>query len=307
MNKVMMQFFIVAVLSAQLIASELTRTELSFERDENGNINPKVYIPIYYGANNQFYSGIGYTAFNTQSVEELANFTDSKIADVSDVQTLELNYISYISKYEGFDISIGVGSLFSQIKNNEFGYINDSGNYISLDNATKLDIQRHGILLQLEIPISTFLSTRLSTNVAPFSTISVDQETLIKPLISEVGMSQSSTTQELSYAVKFEAQTSFKGWIDFGLVAYYDYQPLKYDIAEVSDNGSSYVFETVTKDTLETTMGVTGKIVINVDVMGGLKPSFGYGIEKFERTSKNDDIKNTYDRTIMTLGLEKRF
>lgn len=310
------------LLSALLNASEstfgediLTRTNISFNIDDNGNLNPSIFVPFYYGNNNQFFSGVGYSSGNTLEVDKLTNFSDSKNSYVSNSQDLLINYISYNTSLFGFNVSIGAQSTFSKEKNNEFGYIHDSedvfGNgtdyYVAFDNSTELDIARHAIRADILLPFGQYFVSRLSTSISPYTSIGVKQSTIFKPLVSETGTSSSSTVQEISYNFRYEAQTNTGTFFNLGLVASYDYQPLKYELAQLANNGSAYEFETNTIDTTEVRTRYIVKVLFDTEVIGGLNPSFGYGIENLERKNNLTGETVSTDKTIFTLAVEKRF
>jgi hypothetical protein len=60
------------LLSSLLIASALnandTLTQINFEQDEAGNLNPNIFIPIYWNDANSVYSGIGYTSSTSKNI-----------------------------------------------------------------------------------------------------------------------------------------------------------------------------------------------------------------------------------------------
>ena len=64
------------LISSTLSADILTRTNLSFNMDDDGNLNPSLFVPVYYGSENQFFSGLGYTSSNTKEIEAIDNFSD---------------------------------------------------------------------------------------------------------------------------------------------------------------------------------------------------------------------------------------
>jgi len=194
------------LLSSTLVATEeiptpdgTTLTDISFNMDDDGNLNPSLFIPIYYGDSNQFYSAIDFTSTNSKEVTSLDAFNDSKNALISSSKDLTINYLSYKTSLFGADVSIGVESTISYIENNEFGYIHDSENlfgkgndyYIAFDNEIELDIQRHAIRADIVIPMGKDFTSRLSVSIAPYTTIGVEQSTIFKPLINETGTSSS--------------------------------------------------------------------------------------------------------------------
>lgn len=297
------------------ILNDFTLTNISFNMDEDGNLNPSIFIPIYYGSSKQFYSAIGYSSTNSQEVEVLDKFNDSKNAFISSSKDLTLNYITYKSSLFEYAVSVGIESSFSDVENNEFGYIHDSNNffgngtdyYISFDNNVELDIQRHAITADIVVPMGEYFSSRLFTSISPYTTIGVNQSTIFKPLVNETGTSSSSTVQDLAYTFRYDGLIKTGTFFDIALVAYYDNQPLKYDIAQIAESGENYIFETNTIDLNEITTRFIGKILLDIEVLGELNPSIGYGIEKIDRKNNITNETISTDKTFFTVGFEKMF
>lgn len=296
-------------------ADETTLTDISFNMDDDGNLNPSLFIPIYYGDSKQFYSAIGFESSNTKEVKTIDNFNDSKNGAISSSNDLTLNYISYKSSLFGFDVSAGIDTTFSNIENNEFGYIHDSNDvfnkgedyYIAFDNEIELDIQRHSFRADIVLPFGSYLTSRLSTTISPYTNIKVKQSTIFKPLVEETGSSSSSTVQDLAYGFTYEMQTKLDSFIDIGFTTSYDNQPLKYNIAQLTTNGTNYIFETNTVDINEVTTSYMVKLLFNKEVLGGLKPSLGYGMKNVD-TKDNISGETTSNNTaIFSVGFERRF
>ena len=291
------------------------RTSLTFSSDKDGNLNPTLFIPVYYGDHDQFFSRVGYTSSNYKDTSTVDGFNDSKYALVSASKELLVNYISYKTSLSGFAVSVGAQSTFSHINNNEFGYIHDSANlfangtdyYISFDNEVELDIKRHALRGDIYLPFKEYFKSRLSTSISPFTTIGVKQSTIFKPLVTQTGTSSSTTTQSLAYNFLYEFRLKTGTMVDFGGLASYNNQPLKYDLAQLAQSGSSYIFQTSTVDTTEVRSNYLVKLIFNIKVMGGLNPSIGYGIEKLD--IKNNITKKllSTQKTLLTFGFEKRF
>lgn len=303
------------LLVSSLSAEDSTLTDISFNMDDDGNLNPTLFIPVYYGDSNQFYSAIGFTSTNSKDVDSLDSFNDSKNAIISSSKDLTLNYITFKTSYFGFDISVGAESTISYVENNEFGYIHDSANffgngrdyYIAFDNEIELDINRHAIKADIVLPIGELFTSRLSTSISPYTTIGVEQSTIFKPLVNETGTSSSSTVQDLAYSFKYELEIKTGTMIDIGFLASYDNQPLKYDIAQLAKFNNNYVFKTNTIDTNEVTTSYMAKIIFNKEILGGLKPSIGYGVENLDSKDNLSGETSSSDKTIFSIGFEKRF
>jgi len=297
------------------LSDTFTLTRISFDMDEDGNLNPNLFIPYYYGSQQQFYSSVAYSSNNLTESNVLDNFNDSKNALVSNSEDFTLNYITYKTSFFGLQTSFGIESTFSTIDNNEFGYIHDSddifGNgsdyYIAFDNTIELDIQRHALRADIVIPMSKYFSSRLFASISPYMSINVSQSTIFKPLINETGTSSSSTTQDISYTLRYDGLIQTGTFVNIGLEAYYDAQPLKYNIAQLAQKSGSFLFETNEIDTLETTTRFIAKLLFDVEVLGGLNPSLGYGIEKIQTKDNLTGDTTTADKTIITFGVEKLF
>lgn len=300
---------------SSLSAAETALTNISLEQDENGNFHPSIFIPVYYGSDNQFRAGVGFTSSTSQTQDTINNFSDSKSILVSNEQDLLLNYITYNAKFSAFTLSTGLQSNFSKIKNNEFGYIHDKDNlfgngadyYIAFDNSVNLDIMSHAVILQASVPLGKYLFSRTNATISPYTTINVKQSTIFKPLVNRTGIRDSSTVQDLSYSFYYEMQTNLNSLIDVGFSATYVYQPLKYNIAQVGISGGAYIFEDALVDSTEITTRYSVQLIINKNLIGGLNPSIGYGIEKLDRENNLNGKTISTDKKIFTLGVQKRF
>ena len=296
-------------------SKESTLTDITFNMDDDGNLNPTIFLPIYYGESNQFYSAIGYTSTNSKEVATLDEFEESKNAFISSSKNLHLNYITYKTSLFGLDVSIGAESTISDIENNEFGYLHDSENllgqgsdyYLSFDNEIELDQQRHAIKADILLPFGDYFTSRVSTSISPYTTIKVKQSSLFKPLIEETGTSSSSTVQDIAYSFKYEAQVKTGTFIDIGFIAAYNKQPIKYDIAQIRASGDDFIFKTTTIDTDEITTSYLVKLIFDIEIMGKLNPSFGYGVKNFDRKNNISGESTSTDKKIFSFGVEKRF
>ena len=308
------------ILTAMLLASVLTAnqstlTDISFNADEDGNLNPSIFIPIYYGKSNQFYSAIGYSSSNRSEVEKLSEFSDSKNAFISSSKDLNINYLTYKTKVSSIELSLGFNSTFTSRTNNEFGYIHDSDNqlgegtdyYISFDNEIELDIYTHAINADIMIPIGERFKSRFSLNLSPYSTIGVKQSTLFKPLVEEIGSSDSSQTQDLAYKISYDLDIKTGVFFDIGLSASYNAQSLKYDIATLGTEDSNYVFKSELIDMTEVTTSYMVRLIFNKELLGDLKPSIGFGIESLEVTDNITKKSTSEEKTIFSFGFEKKF
>lgn len=154
------------LISTLLLATTLkandTLTQINFEQDSDGNLNPNIMLPIYWTEAYDTYSAIGYTTSTTKSIDKLNNFENSKNASISNNKSFMLNwYTKVFGKYR-----VGIQTNFIDKQNNEFGYIHDSddifGNgseyYIAFDNDVDIDITKNK-------PISTIRKPHRSNTI----------------------------------------------------------------------------------------------------------------------------------------------
>ncbi len=307
--------FLLFFLFSQLYAQNLAQTTISFNIDDNQNINPTIFIPLYYGKDKQFYSAIGYLSSNTQNVEKIDKFSESKNAYISNTKELTLNFLSYQSKVFNYKTSVGILTKFIDRVNNEFGYIHDKENifnhstdyYISFDNEIKIDIQSYAIDADIIIPLGKYFSSRIGMSISPYTTLRVKQSTLFKPLIKEIGTSSGSSMQKIAYSLRYDALIKTDTFFNIGFMASYTHRSLKYDIAQLEYINDSYQFEKNTIDTEETTLKYVVKLLLNREMMGGLKPSIGYGIESFSIKDNLTQKTSSVDKKIVVFGVEKSF
>lgn len=304
-----------AIFTCQTIANDAIRTELSFTQDTEGNLNPELFIPFYYGSDEKFFSGVGYSSKNFKEVENITGFSDSKNALISEQKELRLSYINYQLPYQNFTLSLGIESRFFAIKNNEFGYIHDAGDvfgngsdyYIAFDNEVELDIQRHSIHADITMPFGTFVNSRFGASIAPLSSLKVKQNTLFKPLVNNNASSSSTTSQNLAYMLNFELQTNTTSFADIVFFGSYDYQPIEYTIAQLDYDGTNYLFKDATIETNEITTRLGAKIVFDYEILTLLRPSIGYISEKLTRENEIQNRSTTTTTSLFSIGFEKRF
>ena len=297
------------------VLERLTLTNISFNVDENGNLNPYIFIPLYYGAENQYYSSIAYSSRTRQEVSGVSGFTSSKNAFISRSKELTLNYITYKKRMFGLTFSFGLESSMQKVINNEFGYIEDRNNlfgkgsnyYISFDNEVKLDILSHAVRADVVIPTGDYFVSRLFVALSPWSRIGVNQETLFKPLVDDIGRSSSKTLQNITYRFRYDGLLKTGYTFDVGCLFTYENQALRYGLSELTQVSNQYRFRDAEVDTNELKTEYLLKILFHKEVLGGLRPSFGYGVENIERVDNLTAKKSRQSRKIFLFAFEKLF
>ena len=299
---------ICSTLLATALNATDTQTQINFEQDSDGNINPNIFVPIELSDDSYF--GIGYTSSTSKTIGALNSFSDSKTGLVSTKKDMKVNW--YTKKIANY--SIGLQTNHITIENNEFGYIHDTadvfgkGNdyWIAFDNSVELDIVKTSIYMDWNKKYSD-LHLRLSSTISPMTTLKVKQSTLFKPLVDTVGTNSSSDSQGLGYGLKLESFYDTDSLLKLGFLYSYDFSPVKYDIAQLAKSGSNYIFETATIDTEEVTTKYLFKLYIERNVLGGLIPTIGFGSATTDIKDKVSGKTVSEDNDIISFGFEKKF
>lgn len=302
--------------STELVASQTwdeasdTLTQIALKQALDGTLHPDIFIPVYWS--NNFYSGAGYSTSTIKEIDAVSGFEASKNGLTSTTRDFRINALTFRSAY----FSLGLEANIMNIEKNEFGYIHDTNNvfnqgndaWIAFDNDVDIDVIQYGAYLDLYHHFfSDKLFLRLSTRLFPGASLSVKQTTQFKPLVAETGYSESSTIQDFAYDARFESYIDLSKYLKFGFEFNYEFLPISYDLAELARNGDAFVFQTVTKETEETTLHYMGKAYVNYPVLGGLMPMIGFG--SVSKTVKDITVDKRYteDRQIVSFGFERRF
>jgi len=305
-------FFILFVFSS-LNAKVLT--QIAFDVDEEGNINPTFFLPVEYGKKKQFYTAIGYNANNLKTIDKVDGFEASKNAYISSQKNLILHFFKYRSALFGYKTSFGFCGHFSKITNNEFGYIQDKDNvfnkgedyYLSFDNETKLFIQEYALAADIVIPMGKYFVSKLSASLSPYRIIDVEQLTLFKPLVEENGYSKSSTKQNLSYILEYALYLKAETFIDLFFEASYKMEPFKYDLAQVEEKNKGYIFELHNIDKEENTIQYKVSLLLDKDILENFKPLLSYGIRTINTKNNLTNETTQMKEKFFTIGVGRVF
>jgi hypothetical protein len=297
----MKKIFSISLLYSTLLFSE-TLSTISFESGENGEIVPNIFLSKHWGKN--WFSAVKYSTSSNSEVSSNSDFENHKNSETLKEQNFGINLLSYkskISRKSSFVFGLEVENL--QIERNEFGYIEDKNIYSDLivyEHVVDLDVFRSGVYLNFSWNPVDWLFLRASSNITPFSKVQIEQETEFKPLIQQKSF-ESESEFDLSYSILGEitAKTPYKFSIggEFG----YTYFPMNYDFNTIIKNENSFVFakEEINRD-IKTSFWLL-KFIFDFNVIGELKPSFGFG----QKTRKDDEISQT--QKVFRFGIEKRF
>lgn len=303
------KLLLASLLFASALSANDTMTNISFEQDSDGNLNPNIVVPVFWGESSTWYSAVGYTSGTTKEISTLKAFSDSKNGAVSNNSDLAINWATRIFG----DYSAGLQTNFIKKDTNEFGYIHDTtgvfgaGNeWVAFDNDVELDITKTSLFLEYGKKYGDLL-VKTSANLALATDLKVKQSTLMKPLVSTTGSSNSSTSQDFGYAVKLEGYYDTHSIIKLGFEYGYDFSPTKYDVAQLDKVSNVWTFTTNRVDTDVTTTKYLGKIYIAKKIFGDLIPSIGFGSINTKTKDNKNGGTTTDNNSIFAIGVEKRF
>ena len=145
------KLLLASLLFASTLSANDTMTNISFEQDSDGDLNPNITIPIFWSEDMSWYSAVGYTSSTTKEIGKLDAFSDSKNGAVSNNSDFTANWVTKVMG----DYSVGLQTNFIKKDTNEFGYIHDTtgifgaGNeWIAFDNDVELDITKTSLFLE---------------------------------------------------------------------------------------------------------------------------------------------------------------
>jgi hypothetical protein len=241
----------------------------------------------------------------------VSGFSDSRIGSSVQDNRLKLNLLSYEMPSGNFKYNIGGDIEQIDIDKLEFGYLqmpsNLGGDLVAFDNQIDIKVLRptlHGDVTWN--PSGGAFSIRTGVNLYPISSLTVDQETRFKPIISSTGTSSGSKDQDFSYSLNLEMIYKTTTWADFLVTADYEFLPLKYDLAVLDVVNNQFVFTSSSIDTEDTTLRYSFRIVLK-KLMDNLRPVIGYNFEKVKSKDKTSGSSSSKNNNFLVIGIENRF
>ena len=306
-----------SLLSSSFVVAEESgwaedRVQVDLGLDEDGKTAPEAFIPFDWG--DGWSSGIGIRSRQSDSNETIENFADSRVATSVSEDRLRLNLFTYeksdSNSYWGF------GADFEQVITDklQFGYFQMpnpyipnpavAGEYVAFDSEVEVVITKPNVFADYTSK-SDAVNFRAGVSISPASSLSVDQETRFIPLISSAGTSSSSDGQDLSYNLSLELEYKTGGSVNIGFGYYYEFLPMKYDVAALNTTADGFKSTTIDVEQATTRMAI--RLIFNNPIAGKLKPVIGYVVEDIETTDVSDGSSDTDSKNIISFGLESRF
>ena len=297
-------------LTNNVLANEETADRFSFDlqMDEEGTLNPETFVPLYWSKN--WFSGVGFTSSAQLTQDTLAGFSDSKLGTSIDQRVLRLNLISHQASSKSFSYSVGGDYQMTSIDKAEFGYFHlNNGvvdDYVAFDNTIEIEVS--GLSLRGDLTLGQTSDQhlyRVSAIVSPGSSLTVNQDTNFKPIVSSSGTGSSSKSQALSYVFQFETRHRVSDLFSVGLDLQYEVLPLEYDLQILSATANS--FESATIDTTETTTRVGLRFIFNYPLVDGLYPVLGISSEDVEMKDNASGGSVSESQVLTSIGFTGNF
>ncbi|QSZ42280.1 hypothetical protein GJV85_09230 [Sulfurimonas aquatica] len=292
-----------ALLSTLLLADSTDRTQINLSTDDNGNTNPDLFIPIYWG--DSLFSALGYSSSNFYEVAPLSSIANSRIGTTVDQRTMKLNLLTYELKFNSMTYALGGEVESITINKQEFGYFEQAADIVAADNSIEIDVIKPNIKADISYQTKDLL-VRLGALVSPYSNLSVKQTTVFQPLVTTNGTSSSSTSQDLSYELNLALKYKVSSLMTLHFNSNYSYLPMKYDLAVLNSTLDDFTTDTI--EVQETTTTNDIKLSFNIDSFSSeLSPSIGYRIQSMSSLDVGSSTTTSLDNNAWLIGFEGRF
>jgi hypothetical protein len=294
----MKKIILFSIFSASLFSETLSN--ISFESENDGEIAPKIFLPLYWNEN--LFSAVKYSTSSTTTVESVSRLGDNKNSETVNEQSFGLHILSFKKSFSKRNsISLGLEIEQLEIEKKSFGYIDNKDKYSEIlvsDNSVNIDVFRSGFYLEYFTNPLDWLFIRTSADLTPFAKVDIQQKAELKPFVQEHNL-KAETEFDFSYSLLGEItiKTPWNFFVggEFG----YTYFPMNYDILTVSESANSFQ-KTEVDEEIKTSFWIA-KLIFDLKAIGNLQPSIGFG----ERTKKNGD--DSLSEKIVKFGFEKRF
>jgi len=293
----------------------LERFEVTLRSDKDGNVNPRVTIPINWSKN--YYSGIGYEAKSTIAHSDFgSDAAPSKYVTSANGKYLWIDIIGSKLKYKNshFSYSFTLGHRTVDIV--QYGYfhftdtLTDKKETVAVDRSTELETYNVGFYLDYSHKnIADFLSLRISTYVYPYSYLTADESFAIMPWVEKEGEAKSTQTQDISYNLNLNMVLDISKFIDLGFSAKYEYLPFKFYSLNTTVKGSGFAFEPEKYQNNSTATSFGVRLLFSNSLFSGITPMIGYEQSKIsdETIFAGSTSTKELNEESYIFGLEKMF
>ena len=294
----MRYLFVLAALAPSL-AMASGGMSVDFKFDEDGKASPETTLP--YKWNENWYSELKQRSLTISETDVFTGADNPRSAASIQQDFYRVNFIGYTSGQAGLSYGFTAGLEYIKLSQDEFGFGDISSSLVAYELTQDVTITQ--AITSFELGYSTSLvDVNLGFDLVPAGTLTIDQETSVRPDVTEVGSNSSSHSMDVSYGLNTDVLLKTGLGFDLGLFAEYKFLPYTYDYAVLNGTRDGFVVEEIEQEETTTRLGV--KVILGQDTGFG-RPVFGYTQETL---SQEVDGEST-DETIgyIVVGLDKRF
>jgi len=289
--------------------TSVQRLEVALERSDEGNINPRLYLPLYW--NNHLSSAIGFTSGRETIFSELS----PEVAPSNSVlsytyQSFKLDLLNYTNTLGEGSYTLGLSVNLRYIDITQFSYYNYQLEGESNKRTGVLDIPSYHKVYDLGLyadysltNIWDILSIRVGTYLYPLSYLHYEETMNAYPESIITNHIEGSNLQEIQYSIFTDLLIQTGWWTDVSMHFQYGYTSVTSKTLQYNDS----VHDFVATDTYLGGAEIQGdlKLLINRFGTGGIKPMIGVSYAK--REDNTLDEEKSSEGIYFLIGMEKKF
>ncbi|MEA2099224.1 MAG: hypothetical protein U9P72_03755 [Campylobacterota bacterium] len=318
----MKKLIYILLLSSLLFSSEkieqnvldFDRFELGFKADEDGNLNPKVTIPVKWS--DSYYSAVGYEVTSIVEHYSVDFNTPNKFVIAADSKYVWIDIIGSKVIFENSYFSYSFTLGYREIDMMQYGYLHETDlttnekTTFATNRISSLKTSGTGFYLDYTYKnLLDIISFRIASHIYPYSQLTFKEETAFMPTIPDVAQVKSEQNQDIRYDINLDVVFNIIDSLDIGINAKYDYLPYKYYVLMPAMNGENLTFQSVKYQNNTTTQSFGIRMIFSKHSFAGIKPTIGFEYSSSSTDSIYPDSKSVsnLDTKNYTFGIEKKF
>ena len=289
--------------------SDIQRLEIALERSDEGNINPRLYLPLYW--NDHLSSAVGFTSGRETVFSELsAEVAPSNSVLSYTYQSLKLDLLNYTDTLGEGSYTLGLSVNLRYIDITQFSYYNYKLEGETNKRTGVLDVPAYHKVYDLGLyadytitEIWDVLSIRVGSYLYPLSYLHYEETMNAYPESIITNHIEGSTLQEIQYNIFTDLLIQTYWWTDISMHFQYGYTSVTSKTLQYEDT----VHDFVATDTYLGGAEIQGdlKLLINHYGAGGIKPMIG--VSYIKRENNTLDEEKSSEGVYFLLGMEKKF
>lgn len=277
---ILYMFLMLSAFADEMNVMDLDRFNIHLNVDRDGNVNPKVTVPIDWGG--RFYSAVGYTSMSTIDHSDFGEaYAPSKYVTAGNSQFFWLDVIGSNVRFEKSYLSYSFTVGYREMTIVQYGYLHYHNpdtmqkETMAVDRTTDMKTYSVGLYLDYTYKrMFDLLSFRVSSHLFPYSYMTSDETMAFMPLVPEPENVKSSGTQDVSYDLNLDLLIDLLQSVSLGLSARYEYLPFKQDTLVARED--AYAFKVIEYQSNATTKTVGLRLLFSRFDYFGIQPMLGY-------------------------------